>query len=86
MNITRNAKKLREKVRGILQLLAKQHGVKVSAKIYSFEMVEKKLSFCTKGDSPPLHIMLILKLDQQIVRKTQQLPEEELGVGSNNKN
>ncbi len=46
--ITRNAKKLREKVRGILQMLAKQHGVKVSAKIYSFEMVEKKLSFCTK--------------------------------------
>ena len=46
--ITRNAKKLREKVRGILQILAKQHGVKVSAKIYSFEMVEKKLSFCTK--------------------------------------
>ncbi len=33
LNITRNAKKLREKVRGILQILAKQHGVKVSAKI-----------------------------------------------------
>ena len=86
LNITRNAKKLREnKVRGILQILAKQHGVKVSAKIYSFEMVEKKLSFCTKWDSP-LHLTLILKLDQRMVRKTQQLPEEELGVGSNNKN
>ena len=49
LNITRNAKKLREnKVRGILQMLAKQHGVKVSAKTYSFEMVEKKLSFRTK--------------------------------------
>ena len=88
LNITRNAKKLREnKVRGILQMLAKQHGVKVSAKTYSFEMVEKKLSFRTKWDSP-LHLMLILKLDQRMVRKTQQLPaEEELGVGgSNNKN